>query len=565
MYSCQIYNVNVASSITAQGKAMVSSMTLHFEMMLNNNVKFGSLDEVVEFINNIKNEAPNRKFNDYDIIDHWITPEECFAKLILSCGYRWIPDSNEMDIIWKIINNLSPHDLNRIYYKNNLFAFCDNPKVFNIIRKILHDLDDPILTSAAVPEYVMNDAIYFRDLIFEYVYYRYMFIDRIDRCNNMIKSVTMVSDTDSTIISLDGWYRYVVNKINGESFKIANPIQHPLMEEEHQPFKEKKLDYNFDTDEIIETEYSSDPTIIPADANIKYSIINLLSFCLDKTVNDYMIKACENANSINSNYHTDCAIFAKNEFLFSRLFMTTNKKNYAAMIEVQEGNLIPEDEQFDVKGIQLLTKSVTPESTKKALKKILIEDVLKAPKIDQVKFIKDIAIMEKQIIDSVRKGSKEFYKPATVKSIGAYSDPMRIQGIKASIAWNMIKRPDDQAINIDERNAIDIAKVNINRSTVDKIKDSFPDVYENILKALDDETFKTYAAHPDPKTGEKKLLKNEITAVAIPLDTLLPEWLEPFIDYDSILADNINSFPFESLGLKRMGKNSVGYTNIISL
>ena len=245
--------------------------------------------------------------------------------------------------------------------------------------------------------------------------------------------------------------------------------------------------------------------------------------------------------------------------------MTTNKKNYAAMIEVQEGNLIPEDEQFDVKGIQLLTKSVTPESTKKALKKILIEDVLKAPKIDQVKFIKDIAIMEKQIIDSVRKGSKEFYKPATVKSIGAYSDPMRIQGIKASIAWNMIKRPDDQAINIDERNAIDIAKVNINRSTVDKIKDSFPDVYENILKALDDETFKTYAAHPDPKTGEKKLLKNEITAVAIPLDTLLPEWLEPFIDYDSILADNINSFPFESLGLKRMGKNSVGYTNIISL
>ena len=42
---------------------------------------------------------------------------------------------------------------------------------------------------------------------------------------------------------------------------------------------------------------------------------------------------------------------------FSRLMMTTVKKNYASLIGVQEGNMVPEDKQLDVKGIECLTKS----------------------------------------------------------------------------------------------------------------------------------------------------------------------------------------------------------------
>ncbi|MBR6289428.1 MAG: hypothetical protein IKR19_08835 [Acholeplasmatales bacterium] len=304
----------MASSITAQGRALVSSMTLHFEMILNNNVKFGSLNEVLQYIDNIKNEGMTRKFNDRVILQHWITPEECFADLILTCGYRWVPSTSEMDIIWKVVNNLSQIDRNRVYYKNNLFEFCSNPHVMNLIKNILHRLDEPILTSASVPDYVMDDALYFRELIMEYVYYRYMIIDRIDRCDNMIKSVTMVSDTDSTIISLDGWYRFIMENIKDESFKIANDVPHPAMEEETPPLKEKVLDYNFETDEIIERERESNPSIIPANHAVKHSIINLLAFCLDKSVNDYMEKFCENTHSLNVNFHKDCKIIAKNEF-----------------------------------------------------------------------------------------------------------------------------------------------------------------------------------------------------------------------------------------------------------
>ena len=579
-YTALIYNPNVATSITSQGRASVSSMALHFEMFLADNVKFGSLNELVEFVNHICSERRQRKFNDSIILDHIPTKEECFAKLVLDTGYRWVPNEAELDIIWKIVNNLTQEDITRVYYKNNLYEFASNNYVFNIIKKMLKNLQRPFYTSAKVPPEISEDIIYLKDLMMEYVYYRYMYIDRIDRCDNMIKSVTMVSDTDSTIISVDAWYRFVVNKINEEELRIANYCPDPIMfldkNEDgeydckgwmnHLDFEPKQYDYDFNTDEIVEMERFNKPDILTANDNVRYSIINIIAYVLDNTVNDYMIKYCQNTNSVKEEYHPakECKVYAKNEFLFKRLLMTLVKKNYASIMEVQEGNMVPEKKQLDVKGIEILTKSSKALSTRKALQKILLDDILRAPVIDQLKFVKDIAIFQKQIVDSVKSGSKEFYKPVTIKSMSAYDDPMRIQGIKASIAWNMIKPADVEAINLQERNAVDIAKVQIDRATVDRIKDTFPEVYMNILNALDDDTFKTFVKNP--KTGQKdKLTSNEIVAVAIPLDTVLPAWLEPFIDYDSILADNLNGFPYESIGIKRLGKNNINCTNIVQL
>ena len=127
----------MATSITAQGRALVSSAGLLFESFLANSVKFGSLNEVVGFIDNIVNERPERKFRDRDILDKDIEVENCFGKLILTCGFNWIPDEEEMDIIWKMLNNLDQEDINRIYYKNNLYEFMSNTSMIKAVRYIM--------------------------------------------------------------------------------------------------------------------------------------------------------------------------------------------------------------------------------------------------------------------------------------------------------------------------------------------------------------------------------------------------------------------------------------------
>ena len=147
----------------------------------------------------------------------------------------------------------------------------------------------------------------------------------------MIKKVTMVSDTDSTIISLDAWYRFLVSNLNEQELRIANYCPDPVLFTSRDEngnitdsdwikavtFEPKKLDYNFQTDEIIEMEHMSNPDILTPNDNVRYSIISIISYVLDHTVNDYMLKMCENNFSVMEGYHkpSECKIYAKNEFL----------------------------------------------------------------------------------------------------------------------------------------------------------------------------------------------------------------------------------------------------------
>ena len=565
LYISLLYNNNVATSVTSTGRSLTSSATMLFEAFLGDNIKFGSLDEAVEFINHIKNEKPERKFNSFDWLDDFfdISKEDVFARIVLNCGYLWQPTEKELDILYKICQNLNQEECNRVFYKNNLYPFLDNQRVFGLVEKILTNLDEPMTWITRIPKNVEQDMILLKDLLMEYVYYGFMYIDRIDRTQHMIRSIVMVSDTDSTIISLDAWYRYVSNRIAGKEFKIMNN-QKDAVTDNPESLKEKKVkvyDYNFDTDEIIEDYRIEHPKDTSGWENMRNSIIVMMNYILDALINDYMVKFCRNVNSV-GDYRLDenCKIIMKSEFDFRRLMMTQVKKNYASLITMQEGNPVAYDKQLDVKGIECMTKSSKALSTRKALQKILEDDILRAESIDQLKFLKDITILEKRMVQSIRDGSKEYYKPVTIKSMNAYDDPLRIQGIKASIAWNAIRDKELPAIDLTERNAVDIAKVVVNKSSIEKIKTKYPDIYQNMSEALEMEEFKAISK----KTG--KVISQEITAVAIPTDVLVPEWLLEFIDYNTLVSDNIGGFPYSSIGIVSGNNNSnTNYTNIIEL
>lgn len=349
LYTSLLYNVNVATTITSQGRSLVSSMCMQFEMFLNDNVQFGSINEVLQFIDNIVQEAPSRRYKDMVELDDYfaVKPQDVFYKICKNCTWRWVINEQEMDILWKVLNNLNQEDLNRVWYKNNLFEFCENSKVFNRIRKILKKLNRPLFNSLEIPGEIADDIKEFGDLLMEYVYYKYMIIDRVDKCDNMIKSVVMVLDTDSNIVSLDGWYRYISEKISGEEFNIAGydiPLQifDPLPDDtfnyDKLPARYKdssikdtwmqciktgngsKYDYDFDTDEIVEMDHFNHPEVITCNDNMRYSIMNILAYVLDRVVNDYMNQYCINNNSVykdpndKTKYYRKCRIIAKNEF-----------------------------------------------------------------------------------------------------------------------------------------------------------------------------------------------------------------------------------------------------------
>ena len=596
LYLSIIYNLHVAPSITAMGRSMISSAIMCFEMFLSNNVQFGGLDEIIVFIDNVRMEAGDWKFDDRVILDSPITKEECFYKLIITCGYKYIPTEGDLDIVWRIIQNCSQVELNRLYYKNNLYSFMDNRICRELIFNILSNLKTPYMEPMKPPTEIEKPLVYLRDLLLEYVFYNYQIIDRIDRNKNMVKNISIISDTDSSFVSLDAWYHYVLDIVKGYDFKIlhqnidiveyceniykktgreidptdkvkgieffdvdkwgdpVNPNQFAGI-----TFDDPVLDYDFYNDEIIERQRMANALeIIPQD-NLKFSIINIMAYILDAVINQYMIDFTKQSFSYRGD--SACRLKMKNEFYMYRVLLMDVKKHYAALQGVQEGNFLGVGGKADIKGIDCIAKTTFSDTTRKALKRILLEDILKAPYIDQVKIFKDISILENQIYTDVNSGSKKYYKPLTVKSASHYAAPLSEQGVKGSIVWNYIKTDDLPALDLNERNSVDIAKIDIRMSTVEKIKDDYPEVYEKIKQLIDPESVAMIWEKP-----VKDIFKGIITSIAIPKDTPVPKWLLPFIDIEQIISDNISGFPLSSVGMSKLdNRKGVTYTNIVQL
>lgn len=568
--SCIFYNLHVAASITFQGRSYISAAIMFFEMFLSNNVKFASLNEVITFIDNVRSEKYKRHYNDRDILDRNVEPIEVLNKLILTCGdfrhgkIKWVPDQRDLDIIWEQICNLPQEDLNRIYYKNNLYSFLDNTAMTKALIYILKSMTVPYLDPNKMPKGVEVEMETFCDLLREYVFYDHQIIDRIDRNTNMIKNVSLISDTDSTIVSFDAFYNYTLQKIQGVDIEIGkyyvDGVSYMEDDKDGNPtfrgvyYDPIEYDYDFFNEKVIERERLIHPLeVIPQD-NLRYSIINIIGHCCGVLCNEYIESHTKAGNSYEKDRKT--MMYLKNEFTFKRTLLTNAKKNYAAIQTVQEGNLVPDENMNDLAITGLaIKKSTLPKQTRDELQKILYEDILKPDNIDQVKLIKDLAIFEDKIFQSLRSGGKEYYKPASIKAISRYEDPLGIQGIKASLVWNEVRNRDLAAIDLDAKNNIDIVKTSITPGTIEKIKYDFPDEYERLRKLLNGETNKELA----------KILKGEITTIAVPRDVKTPEWVTHLINYTEITNDNIKNFPVESIGLMRMDKTNVNYSNILKL
>ena len=125
---------------------------------------------------------------------------------------------------------------------------------------------------------------------------------------------------------------------------------------------------------------------------------------------------------------------------------------------------------------------------------------------------------------------------------------MRIQGISASYAYNHLHQEGTEAIDLTKQNSVDIVKVDMNAKNIDRIRDNYPDVYEKALSLFNDKSSKF-------STG--------ISSIAIPENEPIPGWILPFIEYWTIINDNVSGFPIEEICIKR-GNSSNNSTNIIN-
>lgn len=554
-YSCILYNLFVAESTTTQGRSSISASILFFEAFLSNNVKFGSLNEIITFIDNVMCEK--RIYNDSVILDRDITRAECFYKLISTCGFNgYVPTEKELEIVWDILLKIPQEDINRLFYKNNLYHFFDNKVLTKTVRYILKELKAPFLNPNKVPEEIKApmDELYM--MVREYVYYSHQVIDKLGRAENMERNVSIIIDTDSTIVSFDAWYRYILNKtydvpmaIKNNEYSIESFINGSDRMMKTGTVKDTLNIESYSEDKVQHDRLICPVKMIPQD-NLRYSIINIIANICSKLILEYMEKYAMNSNTLGvPGSNRKCLLIQKNEFLFKRAAVCEGKKHYADKQEIQEGNMIPDnkDAAMAVMGLEM-KKSSLAKQTQEDLENILYDDILNTNNISQINVINKLKQVEDKIHNSITNGERTYLKPATLKSISSYDDPMRIQAVRGALVYNKIRYPYMPAINMDERSAVDILKVNINKRNINPLQETLPDIYNALTDILNIAAF-----------------KDGIKAISLPPDVQIPDWLFDYIDFNTIVNDNLSPFPIETIGIRKMSKKEINYTNIIQL
>lgn len=559
-----LFNHEIASSITLTGRALISIVGCQIEMFLNNNVKFEDINDVINLFDDIEEDLNNNPelpsiINELIYSDNIsITQEMVYNKIYESFKDNitgWIPNVNEDTFIRNTIAHVNKEVLALLYYKNNLFEFMRLPKISKIIIDIYTTAENPYIN----PYKPDNDIKGYLDLLYKYiyavVYYKKIINNSILKYTNMTRSVNIITDTDSCIACFDEWYKLLREIVSGYKMKpSASYIPYDeLIKGKLNGFDQFIYPYGYNYSNAtleVRPEYETFWNYKNRDG-IRFTLLNIGSFILGNIINDYVDRFVCNSNAYLTGEEKRCVMVLKNEFLMKRILITDAKKLYASVIELREGEMY--NNNLDIKGLQI-GKSTSNERIRKELKDRLFNLILNPSEIDYKEIIEQMDVLKYQIKESLRNGDKDFYTPKKVKSISTYANPYSTQGVKSMILWNVLKDENQSPFDLEEMNYTDIVKL-----TIDPIilKEKYPDKYNNLCEYL-----KTDKGFTKGEVNLDKVIK-EIKDIAVPKNESLPIFLREFINYNTVVNDNLTKMPLEHVGIHQHDKSSV--TNIINL
>lgn len=353
------FNPSVPPSITCRGRTMISVCGLATEAACCGYFPL-KLEGIVNTIRHIVAEktfdgiVKGYKFTIDDAMDN-IGIDETYY------GYK---------VIHTILSNLTQIDINKICIKNNMRRFVNIPVIQENMNKILTKLKEtqkPFINPYN-PKDVYGIKEYI-DIIKSYVPLLYGFYyyqgDYDSQYNNTVfvqgtikamnrRAVALI-DTDSVMASL-----YSTKKIIEESY--------PLLQQ---------MDFT------------------PKDT--KFTLANLAIFILDKVI-DYSLDIYKDRVHIPEEKKWRVAM--KNEYFYSSFSLTSRKKNYAALKDIQEG-VVFKKPKLDVKGLMFI-KSVVNGNLGAEVEGIIENLVLRPEKISGVEILKAL----RRLADGIEKKLK---------------------------------------------------------------------------------------------------------------------------------------------------------------
>ena len=469
------YNKFAAVSITATGQALISLSETSFEQFLENNSKFYDMDECLLFIHRAIYES---NYPDFDILPKI---DNIYDKALKHMRESFMYEKRiREDILEEVLSNLNERDLHILYFKNNIIEFMTKvPKVIKIMKKIVNETES-FMDPNKVPENIKDDLDEVWKYMLEFVCHDFPIRNRIERNKYHKRRVTVVQDTDSTMLTL-----------------------HKIIE-------------------IMRKTYVENP-ILEDDEMMTFLLINTMAYFLTMWTRVFLGRYCKDSN-IPEEYHP--RVNLKNEFYYPILITMETKKRYITSMKLQEGKLI-NPPKIDIHGLELV-KAETSDHTEAFFSKIIKEDIIYADNIDISKILRKIRDFNDTIRSSILEGKTDYLPLKTVKPPEAYDDPLSEQGIKAVNNWN-IAFPSMQVSLPDK---VKLLKLKTGgKQDFEKFKHLIP---EEVRGTIESEIF---------NSRDDRMKKIGFTIIAIPQNVdHIPDWVINIADIDTVIYDNVSKF-----------------------
>ena len=498
LQSSVFYNLYSAASVTANGRSIILFTVAIFEMLLANNLYLETFEDLWEYCRTL---FRKRTDPDWSCIDYYPSVTDLIRYLSVSCPKL---DPNQ---IKRLVNSFSKEERALVYYANNLYEFCRQPRIRELICKI-YQTDVEYKVSTDIPHeletYVSELMCYIKQFVMHiFVPYNYK-----ERVQSNTRGAVVMYDTDSTMLNLLPWLEFIP-ELTG-------------------------------TTEM--------------DDNTRYRMISVITYVLDEVVKDAYVLYTDRCN-IDPEYGS--LINMKNEFLFKRIMLCRVKRIYACLVLLKEGHEvkplegsdIDNDPTIEIKGMKI-AKTTVNANIRQFAKLLVKDEILLADQIDLTRILNRIEEFIATIYEQFRAGNVQFLRPCRIQVPEVYKNPYSIEGIRATALWNYCypKRP----IKLPE--SVYILPVNIyTEEDIEPLAETEPDIYEVFMN----------------KVFRDELLANSRLGVfAIPrFEEKIPEWLIPYIRLDKIRDDIIANMAqfLEALGLKliRIRSNEQSISNII--
>lgn len=235
----------------------------------------------------------------------------------------------------------------------------------------------------------------------------------------------------------------------------------------------------------------------------------------------------------------------KNEFKFSSFALTNKSKHYFSLITSQEGTLRPSPE-LEMKGVALRTSNIPSIIMDEYRYKVteILKDVMEGRNIKLLPLLRHVANIEHQIEKSVLDGEYIYLKTGNIKQANAYAD-VEISNYRYHEFWQEVWAPKYGKVAEPSYNVV---KLSVDLQTKTAVKRWIGGIKDVRLA----ERISKWVATRKPNTFIHFLLPESVVA-----SDGIPKEMIPAVDFRRIKFTSVEPYyhVLESLGVVMIEKN----------